>query len=171
MIKSALREQLDAGVADVDRVARRQIHAARMRLRDRNRVALRERAEHADGVTVAAQVRGQDHRPFGRGHRAARAPRCGCALGCGAAISVGGSDAPAPRSRSAQHLARQRQIDGPARLARARRRARGRAPRRRIGPRAARSPTSCTRARCRPDRSSPGPSGSAPSATRCGRSA
>ena len=52
-------------------MARGEIHAARVRLRDGNRVPIRERRERRDGAQVAAEVRREDHRPL-RGRNPAR---------------------------------------------------------------------------------------------------
>ena len=110
-----LAEQLRAGMPQVERVARGQIDAARMRLRDRDRVALGELREDADCAQVAAQIRRQDQRKLG-----CRDPPCERV------------DVPRARLRRRdlgrrqrrravlvrirEHLARQREIHGPARL-------------------------------------------------------
>ena len=84
-----LAEQLRAGMPQVERVARGQIDAARVRLRDRNRVALGELREHGD----RAASRGPNSTSGSTGTRRRRSspPTCRCAA----------RSAAVPRARSA----------------------------------------------------------------------
>ena len=96
-------------------MARRQVHAARVRLHDGDRVLVGQRSERRDGGAVASQVRRQDHRPLGgRDHARDRLDVAQARL---RRRKIGyGQRTALWRRAIGEHFSRQREIDRPARL-------------------------------------------------------
>jgi hypothetical protein len=95
-------------------MARRQVHAGRVRLGDGNRVALGEPRERGDGRAVAAEVRGHEQRQLGR--REPPGERLEMPRARHRRRDFGGRQrAPRRTVFAREHLARQREVHGSAR--------------------------------------------------------